>query len=196
MKEAKSIAYELSNQNHPTLYGVNDGKSIGTYIENQFKERLKEKYQVKLSSSSKGIDLPEINVDIKSTLRTRPQSSCPYKSFRQKIYGLGYHIILFTYEKIDNHEGKYSQLLIDDAYFIEKSETADAYLTSAILQIIETTKDPEELIELFYSVNLPGDESEYEQLAKEVLINPPKQGRLTISNALQWRLQYSKVTQK
>jgi len=30
-------------------------------------------------------------------------------------------------------------------------------------------------------------------LAQEVLSNPPEQGYLTISNALQWRLQYGRV---
>ena len=31
------------------------------------------------------------------------------------------------------------------------------------------------------------------KIAKELLSNPPKIGYLTISNALQWRLQYSRV---
>lgn len=30
-------------------------------------------------------------------------------------------------------------------------------------------------------------------IADEILRNPPKQGYLTISNALQWRLQYGRV---
>lgn len=40
---------------------------------------------------------------------------------------------------------------------------------------------------------LPVDEIE---LAKEILANPPEIGYLTISNALQWRLQYSRVIEK
>ena len=40
---------------------------------------------------------------------------------------------------------------------------------------------------------MPGDEIIYNELADEILNNPPEQGYLTISNALQWRLQYSRV---
>lgn len=41
--------------------------------------------------------------------------------------------------------------------------------------------------------NLPGDEITLNRLAEEILSNPPPQGCLTISNALQWRLQYSRA---
>lgn len=33
----------------------------------------------------------------------------------------------------------------------------------------------------------------YSDLADEILCNKPEQGYLTISNALQWRLQYARV---
>ena len=42
-------------------------------------------------------------------------------------------------------------------------------------------------------MKLPADDFDLSQLAKEVLINRPNIGKLTISNALQWRLQYSKI---
>ncbi len=41
--------------------------------------------------------------------------------------------------------------------------------------------------------NLPVDEMEASNIADEILANPPVQGFLTISNALQWRLQYTRV---
>lgn len=41
--------------------------------------------------------------------------------------------------------------------------------------------------------NVPGDEIVYNDLADEILAHTPKQGYLTISNALQWRLQYGRV---
>ncbi len=40
---------------------------------------------------------------------------------------------------------------------------------------------------------MPGDEITYNDLADEILNTPPIQGYLTISNALQWRLQYKRV---
>jgi hypothetical protein len=40
---------------------------------------------------------------------------------------------------------------------------------------------------------LPVDEIEARHIAQELLQNPPEQGYLTISNALQWRLQYGRI---
>jgi hypothetical protein len=40
------------------------------------------------------------------------------------------------------------------------------------------------------------DEIEASNLADEILRNPPNQGFLTISNALQWRLQYRRVIER
>ncbi len=37
------------------------------------------------------------------------------------------------------------------------------------------------------------DEIEASNIADEILLNPPLQGFLTISNALQWRLQYRRL---
>lgn len=51
----------------------------------------------------------------------------------------------------------------------------------------------EDIIALLNDKNVPGDELTYNDLANEILSNPPKQGYLTISNALQWRLQYKRV---
>ena len=44
--------------------------------------------------------------------------------------------------------------------------------------------------------NLPIDEMEAAKLAEELLERPPKLGYLTISNALQWRLQYKRILEK
>jgi len=41
--------------------------------------------------------------------------------------------------------------------------------------------------------NLPADEIILNKLAGEILKNSPEQGYLTISNALQWRLQYGRI---
>jgi hypothetical protein len=44
--------------------------------------------------------------------------------------------------------------------------------------------------------NLPVDEIEARKIAEDVLKSPPEIGYLTISNALQWRLQYTRVIEK
>ena len=79
-----------SRENHVELIGVTDGKAVGTYIEHKFQYFLQSQYRVEVGSSAKGIDLPgaDIQTDIKVTSITQPQSSCPFKNARQKIFGL------------------------------------------------------------------------------------------------------------
>jgi hypothetical protein len=79
--------------------------------------------------------------------------------------------------------------------FIDKTRTADFQMTRGILQILENDGNADDLIAFMLDRNLPVDEIEAQNLAEELLENPPLLGYLTISNALQWRLQYSRVIQ-
>ena len=49
---------------------------------------------------------------MKVTRITQPQSSCPFKSVRQKIYGLGYSLLVFVYEKVDDPVAELGRLNI------------------------------------------------------------------------------------
>jgi hypothetical protein len=42
-------------------------------------------------------------------------------------------------------------------------------------------------------IKIPADEVTLMNMAKDILKNPPAIGYLTISNALQWRLHYSRI---
>ena len=88
--EARRFCEIMTSQGHDELVGVTDGKRIGTYIESKFKDVLDKKYEIEIGSAAKGIDFPEsdINVDVKTTFITQPQSSCPFRNARQKIFGL------------------------------------------------------------------------------------------------------------
>jgi len=54
----------------------------------------------------------------------------------------------------------------------------------------------DDIIAFLIERNLAVDEIGANQLADRILESPPNQGYLTISNALQWRLQYSRVIQQ
>ena len=69
-------------------------------------------------------------------------------------------------------------------------------MTRGIIEIIERDGNIDDLLAFFQDKLLPVDEIEARNIAEEVLQKPPIQGYLTISNALQWRLQYSRVIQK
>jgi hypothetical protein len=96
-----------------------------------------------------------INVDIKVTSITQMQSSCPFKSAHQKIYGLGYNLLVFVYKKIDNNETKKSRLNILHTVFVDKEQTADYQLTTSISSILDNKGNKDDLMSLFFDKNLP-----------------------------------------
>lgn len=182
-----------SRENHVELIGVTDGKKVGTYVEHKFQRFLQSRYSVDIGSSAKGIDLPgaEIQTDIKVTSITQPQSSCPFKNARQKIFGLGYNLLVFVYDKRDTKNT--CTLQFTHCTFIDKEKTADYTITKRLREMIYDGANKEDIIGFLQDKNVPGDEIVYNDLAEEILACPPKQGYLTISNALQWRLQYARV---
>ncbi|MEK9164403.1 MAG: restriction endonuclease [Chloroflexota bacterium] len=133
-----SAAKEFCLRKHiySRLFGITDGKAVGTFIEREFQEHLESRYTVQFGSSALGLDLPALDTDIKVTSVRQPQSSCPFRSARQKVYD----ILAFLADR-----------------------------------------------------NLPGDEIVLNSLANEIMQSPPALGYLTISNALQWRLQYGRI---
>lgn len=195
-KEAKIFSEIESEHDEPSIFGSTDGKAVGTYLEHKFKNFLAEKYAFENGNSASGIDLPGLEVDIKTTSIIQPQSSCPFKSARQKIYGLGYNLLVFVYKKEDNQETKTSRLYILHTIFVEKNRTADFQLTTSINKILDNGANEDDTIALFQDKNLPVDEMTAATLSKEILSNRPKIGYLTISNALQWRLQYSRIIEE
>ena len=191
--EASKFARIESNHDEPALYGVTDGKAVGTYIEHKFQAHLLEAYDHIFGSSAKGIDFPGLSVDLKTTSIKQPQSSCPFRSARQKIYGLGYHLLVFVYDKTDDQSLKTAKLNIRHTVFVDASRTADFQTTTGLLKILDNNANSDDILAFFYERNLPLDEIQAQSLAEEVLSNRPIEGYLTISNALQWRLQYARV---
>lgn len=196
IKEAQIFSNITSNNSTPKLYGTTDGKAIGTYLEHEFKNFLTKKYEFMQGNSAAGIDFPCLNTDMKVTSKKQPQSSCPFKFARQKIYGLGYNLIVFVYEKSDDHINQTGKLEISDTIFIEQKRTADYQTTKGILEILFHKGNREDLIAFMIDRNLPVDEIGLNTLADEILRDPPEIGYLTISNALQWRLQYTRAIEK
>lgn len=194
--EAKQFANKESTHNDTDLYGVSDGKAVGTYFEHKFQAYLHTKYNYDEGSSAKGLDFPILNIDMKVTSIKQPQSSSPFKSARQKIYGLGYSLLIFAYEKSDDEKTKTGCLKILHTVFVEDYRTGDYQTTTGLEKIINNDGNIDDILAFFAERMLPLDEMQAQSLAEEVIKTPPNTGYLTISNALQWRLQYSRVIQK
>ena len=192
---AKDFCEQESKMPNKELFGVTDGKAVGTYIEHKFKDFLLSKFNLQVGSSASGIDLPssEINTDIKVTSIKQPQSSCPFKNAQQKVFGLGYNLLVFVYDKHDDAKKKTALLDFVSCLFIEKERTADYQTTTALQQMIDNKANAEDIFAYLNDRNIPADEITLMEMAKAILKNPPEIGYLTISNALQWRLQYGRI---
>jgi hypothetical protein len=192
-QEAQTFAIQQSQAIEPALYGVTDGKAVGTYVEHKFQAYLAQNYMFDIGNTARGIDFPGLSVDVKVTSIRQPQSSCPFESARQKIYGLGYSLLVFAYEKIDDALTQTSRLDIKHVIFVDQTRTADFQTTTGLRQILDNAGNLDDLIAFMHDRLLPVDEIQAEQLALEIMANPPQIGYLTISNALQWRLQYRRI---
>jgi hypothetical protein len=193
LDEARLFSEQESAHPEPTIFGVTDGKAIGTYVEHKFQEHLEKRYVHAPGNSASGIDLPGLAVDMKVTSIRQPQSSCPFKHARQKIFGLGYSLLVFVYDKSDNPENRTAILNILHAIFIDAKQTGDFQMTKGLREIIAREGNEDDLLAFMQDKMLPVDEIEARRIAQELLASPPEQGYLTISNALQWRLQYGRV---
>ena len=61
-KAAQDFCDKESTYSNKDLYGVTDGKAVGTYIEHKFQNYLDENYEYEKGSSAKGIDLPSNDI--------------------------------------------------------------------------------------------------------------------------------------
>ena len=154
----------LESHTYEELFGVTDGKAVGTFIEHKFRERLEAIYTTQIGSSALGIDLPAIETDIK-----------------------------VTYDKQDNRQDRTATLSFVSCALIDKSRTADYQTTRGIVEILSRDGNRDDIIGFLGDRSLPGDEIVHSILADEIMRSPPLIGYLTISNALQWRLQYSRI---
>src|SRR5688572_26276209 len=182
---AKTFCLDQSKASHSELFGVTDGKAVGTHVEHLFQALILEQFDIAGGSSAKGIDLPAINTDIKVTSIKQPQSSCPFKSAREKIYGLDYNLLLFVYDKRDDPKRKAAMLNFVCCAFIEQSRTADYQATRTVLDILRHNGNRDDVFGFLTERHFSGDEDSLWESAGEVVENPPRPGLLTSS--LEWR---------
>lgn len=194
-EQAKLFCVKETEFKNPDLFGITDGKAVGTYIEHKFQEFISSSFKIEIGSSAKGVDLPSanINTDIKVTSIKQPQSSCPFKDAKQKIFGLGYNLLIFVYEKIDDNKSKTTKLNFVSCAFIEAERTADYTTTFRLREMVKDGANQEDITAYLTDRNIPADDITLSEISRSIIANPPKQGYLTISNALQWRLQYGRI---
>ena len=105
-------------------------------------------------------------------------------------------MLVFAYEKKDDEKTRTARLDIQHVIFVKKERTADHQTTTGLRRLLENNANRDDILAFFEERLLPVRDMEAEALAEEVLRRPPEIGYLTVSNALQWRLQYSRVIEK
>lgn len=190
---AKLYANELTATPVSALFGATDGKAVGTYVESGFRDYLRRSYEFEEGNAASGIDFPDVGVDLKATSIRQPQSSCPFRDAGQKVYGLGYHLLVFVYEKTDDTALRAARLCVRHLVFVDKGRTADFQTTKGIIGILDRGGNAQEVEAFLEERNLPLDDIGRTALAARIMTERPTLGCLTISNALQWRLQYSRA---
>lgn len=100
---------------------------------------------------------------------------------------------MFVYQKTDDSKIKKGSLNFLSCSFIESSRTADYQITTGILNIIANNGNEDDIFAFLIDHHIPSDEVTLMNMAEDILKNPPIVGYLTISTALQWRLQYRRI---
>ena len=100
---------------------------------------------------------------------------------------------MFVYDKTDDPETSTAKLDFKSAVFVDRKQTADHQTTYGILEILRRDGNRDDIVAFLDERNLPLEEIGRNTLAERIIKEPPALGYLTISNALQWRLQYSRV---
>jgi len=174
--EAQIFCAAQSKIQHKELFGVTDGKAVGTLIEAAFQQHLNEKYEVQIGNAATGIDLPsdDILTDIKVTSIKQPQSSCPFRDAKQKIFGLGYNLLVFVYDKTDDPSAKTANLNFVSCSFVSKERTADYTTTFRLREMVKDKANEADIIAYLNDKNIPADEITLAKLAEQILNTPPE----------------------
>jgi hypothetical protein len=104
--------------------------------------------------------------------------------------------LVFVYDKVDDPKTATGRLDFRHTILVDAARTADFQTTTGIREILKRKGNSDDLVAFMQERYLPVEEIEARKIAEELLKKPPEIGYLTISNALQWRLQYRRVIEE
>jgi hypothetical protein len=102
-------------------------------------------------------------------------------------------LLVFVYNKVDNPKTKTANLNFVSCSFVSKERTADYTTSYRLREMVKDKANTADIIAYLSDKNIPAYEITLGKLAEQILQTLPEQGYLTISNALQWRLQYQRI---
>ena len=78
-------------------------------------------------------------------------------------------------------------------FYRSRKNSTDYQTTTGLRKIIQNNGNIDDVFAFLSDHKIPADEVTLMQMAEQILKTPPQIGYLTISNALQWRLQYNRI---
>ena len=117
----------------------------------------------------------------------------PIQRCKAENFGLGYNLLVFVYDKTDDPATQTAILNFVSCSFVSKERTADYTTTSILNDMKKVDANEDDIVAFLEGIKLPADEITLQQIAGIILATEIPIGYLTISNALQWRLQYKRI---
>lgn len=176
-------------------------KKIGTYFENELRDWMESQRGIESDGSiAEDEDIPELNLDVKATSESQPQSSIPMKYPLERITGMQYDVLVFIYKKDRSVYG--NKIDVVNCSYIPKERTGDHRKSEKARELIHKYKNEDisrdilksRIEELTGLSHFEGIELVTEEQLDDMIQNPPKKGAMTVSAAAQWRPSYNQMT--
>lgn len=180
---------------------LSSSKKIGTYFEKELRDWFGNETDIDSDGSvAQEEDIPELNLDVKATSKTQPQSSIPMRAPIERIRGMNYDILVFIYDM--DKSGDERSVEIEHCSYIPRERTSDHRKSKEARELIEEYENNDiswselktNIKELTGVSHLESVEVVTDEQLEELIKNPPKEGAITVSAAAQWRPQYRQVT--
>lgn len=111
----------------------------------------------------------------------------------ENIWPWRYNLFVFVYDKTDDPKTRTANPNFFICSFAAKERTEDYAKNFRLREIVKDKANEVDIIAYIQDKNFTADETTLSELVKQILSNPQEQGYLTISNTLQWRLQYQRI---
>ena len=89
---------------------------------------------------------------------------------------MGYALLIFVYDKIDDAKTRTARLVLQHVIFVEKHRSADFQTTSGLRRLLGNNANRDDILAFFEERMLPVRDLEAEALAEEVLRRLPEVG--------------------
>jgi hypothetical protein len=161
-------------------------KTTGKKLEELFlKDWLDAEFTYTKGNRASGVDIPSLNVDLKTSDTKKLQGDSPKANAAEKFYGLSYSLLLFPQKK--RADGRYEFM---QPVHIPRECTSDKDATTRLSQLLDGGASLRELRAFLFGFDLGLSDVEASELAKRFLQERPPIGWLGLSRLDRWRVRY------